>query len=282
MSRSDLFRRFAVAEKKISSTIVGPNGMHWCRACKVYVRGTKVSIQEHEQTGRHKHNYRESLKEKKFLDKVDAMQDSVLSAELRRMEREANVAMGLPDVPHIAVPKPLHLDLRLPSASSRARQQQHDAADANEPFVPKYVPVVRTAAVAPLGPAAVVDDVEAAFRAQIASATVVAAAEPGEWTAVETGESLEQQQQEHHDQQQKQQQQEQQQRRQQEQQRKQVDSDDDDDGDNGTVHSGPRHLGTAMASAVAAADVTFKKRKGESAAKNRSVRKKIDDDDDNP
>jgi hypothetical protein len=278
-----------VAEKKISSTIVGPNGMHWCRVCKVYVRGTKVSIQEHEQTGRHKHNYRESLKEKKFLEKVNDMQDSVLSAELRRMEREANVAMGLPDVPTVAVPKPLRLDLRLPSASSRARQQQqqqHDAADPNEPFVPKYVPVVRTAAVAPLGPAAVVDDVEAAFRAQIASATVVAAAKPGEWTAVETGESLEQQQQEHHDQQQKQQQQEQQQRRQHEQQRKQqqqVDSDDDDDDDNGTVHSGPRHLGTAMASAaVAAADVTFKKRKGETAAKNRSVRKKIDDDDDNP
>lgn len=271
-----------MAEKRISSTIVGPNGSHWCRVCKTFVRGTKISIQEHEQTGRHKHNYRESLKEKRFLEQATDLQNNVLADELRRMEREANAALGLPDVPTIAPPvKPIKL--RLPSQS---RPPPPPDEHNDELFVPKYVPVVRASASASAFAPPVNDFVAEAMAAVMAAPPPTQTAEPGEWTVVAPSESLEQQQEsdaaaEEHKVLMAMSQAKKAKKPRDDKNAANNEQDDDAseaDDDNGTVHSGPRHLESALATTAATATNAFKKRKVET--KNRAGRKKLDDDDD--
>jgi hypothetical protein len=249
----------------------------------------KISIREHEQTGRHKHNYRQSLKEKQFLDRKAAADDHELAAELRRIERDANRALGVADVPSVA-PVPKALRVRLPPKSA----ESDAAAPPLEPFRPAYVPVVRAPSQAMYETSTRMTDAaaEQAFQeltAEAAPPPESTTGEAGEWTVVAANDSLELQQEtdaasaaavEAQIEAAK--------RKQKSQQATNADNsddeDDDDDDAKGTIISGPRHLeravsGAAASTVAAAVAPTFKKRKTGGGA-DRSVRKKVVADDD--
>jgi hypothetical protein len=206
------------------------------------------------------------------------------------MERDANRALGVPDVPSIALgPASLrvHLPKRAPyqPAASAAAAAAAAADDAHQPFVPSYVPVVRAPSQSMYETATSIRDsvAEEAFNELTASpqSAVSAVGEAGEWTVVEQRESLETQQETAaaiaaaaeaqveaakrklkantvggaHD--------------------NDDDDDDENEDDKGAIISGPRHLETAVASVNASA--TFKKRGAAGNNNSRSVRKKLQD-----
>lgn len=207
------------------------------------------------------------------------------------MERDANRALGVPDVPSIALgPASLrvHLPKRAPyqpAASDAAAAAADDTS--HQPFVPAYVPVVRAPSQSMYETTTPIRDsvAEEAFNELTASpqSAMSTVGEAGEWTVVEQRESLETQQETAaaiaaaaeaqveaakrklkankvggaHD--------------------NDDDNDDDDENedDKGAIISGPRHLETAVASVNASA--TFKKRGAAGNNNNRSVRKKLQD-----
>jgi hypothetical protein len=233
------------------------------------------------------------LKEKQFLERKNATQDNQVAAELRRIEREANRALGVPDVPSVA-PIPKSLQIRLPSKSSSAPPPP---SQDNEPFKPAYIPIVRAPSQAMYETSTSIVDVSSEQTFQelttaAAATTTNTTGEAGEWTVVSANESLDLQQ-------------ESDaasaamieaqiaaaQRKKNKSTRNNNNDDDEDSNDDdeeeeekkGSIISGPRHLEQAIG-AISTMAPTFKKRKtgggGGGGGADRSIRKKVLDDDD--